>query len=45
METWGDDCSQDSKEMRDALRAKFNEENADVLARGESATPITPKPQ
>lgn len=27
METWGDDCSQDSKEMRDALRAKFNEEN------------------
>lgn len=28
METWGNDCSQDSKEMRDALRAKFNEENA-----------------
>ena len=27
METWGDDCSQDSKDMRDALRAKFNEEN------------------
>lgn len=23
METWGDDCSQDFKEMRDALRAKF----------------------
>jgi methionine synthase II (cobalamin-independent) len=34
METWGDDCSQDSKEMRDALRAKFNEENVKILHAG-----------
>ena len=27
METWGDECSQDCKEMREALRVKFNGEN------------------
>ena len=41
METWGDDCSQDSKEMRDALRAKFNEENAPAMARPDQSQETT----
>ena len=32
METWGDECSQDCKEMREALRVKFNGENAKSLS-------------